>query len=59
MPVHVIRSGGKFRVVEGDGKIAKTDGGKARDGGGHSSKAKADAQARVINAAISRKAKGR
>lgn len=49
MPVKVVKRGGKYRVVEPSGKIAKTDKGKARDGGGHASKAKAEAQARAMN----------
>ena len=49
MPVKVVKRGDLFRVVEADGKIAKTENNKARDGGGHKSKAKAEAQARAIN----------
>lgn len=55
MPVHVERRSGKYRVVEPDGSIAKGSQGGARDGGGHESKAKADAQARAINRSISKK----
>lgn len=50
MPVRVEKRGGKFRVVEPSGKIATTSSGKARDGGGHTSKAKAVAQVRAMNA---------
>jgi len=53
MPVKVKKSGDKFRVVEAStGKIAKNKGGTAVDGGGHSSKGKASAQARAINANV-------
>ena len=49
MPVHVEKRGKRYRVVEPGGKIAKTSKGNPRDGGGHASKAKANAQARAIN----------
>ena len=50
MPVKKCLGGGKHRVVESStGRIARTDGGKARDGGGHTSKAKAVRQVRAIN----------
>ena len=49
MPVHVEKRGNKYRIVEPGGKIAKTSKGSARDGGGHTSKAKASAQVRAIN----------
>ena len=55
MPVKVRKVRGKYRIVEGDGKVAKTRAGNARDAGGHSVKNKADAQARAINANIERK----
>ncbi len=56
MPVIVRRRRGKFRVVEaGSGHIAKSSKGNAADGGGHIVKAKADRQARAINAAWTRK----
>lgn len=55
MPVRVEKRGDKFRLVEPSGKIAKTDKGTPRDGGGHESKAKALAQARAINAGVARK----
>ena len=51
MPVKVARREDKFRIVEGDGTIAMTAKGAARDGGGHRSRAKAERQARAINAA--------
>lgn len=51
MPVTTKRLGNRIRVVEAaTGKIAKTSKGHARDGGGHRSKAKAQRQARAINA---------
>lgn len=50
MPVKVSKRRGRFRIVEGSGRIAKTKRGNAVDGGGHSSKAKAVRQANAINA---------
>lgn len=56
MPVKVYKRRGKYRVVEAaNGRIAKTRKGNARDGGGHRSKSKAEAQARAINASLVRK----
>lgn len=56
MPVKVVRKDGKFRVVEAaTGKVVKSSGGKAADGGGHANKSMADAQARAINASKHRK----
>lgn len=56
MPVIVLKRRGRYRVVEADTRrIAKTKNNKARDGGGHRSKKKAERQARAINAAISRR----
>lgn len=55
MPVTVAKQGGKFRVVEPSGKVAKNTAGTSVDGGGHGSKNQAQAQARAINASISRK----
>ena len=50
MPVTVKKRGGQYRVVEkSTGNIAKTSKGKARDGGGHASRARAGAQAGHIN----------
>lgn len=49
MPVRTAKIGGKHRVVETGGRIARTSTGKARDGGGHVSKAKAVRQVRAIN----------
>jgi|ETNmetMinimDraft_26_1059896.scaffolds.fasta_scaffold128148_2 hypothetical protein len=49
MPVKTIKRAGKFRVVETNtGKIAKK-GRTPVDGGGHSTKAKAQSQVRAIN----------
>ncbi len=50
MPLHVEKQKGKFRLVERDGNIAKTNSGTAVDGGGHESRAKAEAQIRAIEA---------
>ncbi len=55
MPVTVKRQGKKFRVVETSGRIATNAAGTAADGGGHTTKAKADAQARTINSSLKRK----
>lgn len=49
MPAKVIKRGDKYRVVEPSGKLVKRNG-KPVDGGGHTSKAKAQKQARAINA---------
>lgn len=49
MPVQVRKRNGKYRIVEPDGKIAKTKNGKPRDGGGHDSKKKAEIQKSKIN----------
>lgn len=51
MPVKVVKRGDKYRVVEtSNNKIATGSKGKARDSGGHASKAKAQRQANAINA---------
>ena len=50
MPVRVKKIGSKFRLVEANGTIAKTQNGKPRDGGGHTLNSKANRQASVINA---------
>jgi len=58
MPVSVRKSGKLWRVVESStGAITKSSNGKAKDGGGHSSKAKASAQARAINAGLKKAGK--
>lgn len=50
MPVKAEKRGRKFRVIESDtGKIARNFGGTALDGGGHTTKKKATAQARAVN----------
>ncbi len=49
MPVSVKKIGKKYRLVEPGGKIAKTSGGNPRDGGGHSSKEKAERQRFYMN----------
>lgn len=51
MPVCARQRGLKWRIVECEtGKITKNSSGAAVDGGGHSSKAAAEKQARAINA---------
>lgn len=50
MPATVKKKGKKFRVVEPDGTLVKGPSGTPVDGGGYASKAKAQAQARAINA---------
>lgn len=56
MPVKVQKRGMKYRVVNSaSGKIEKTPLGEPRDGGGHASQAKADAQVRGINSKIKKK----
>ncbi len=57
MPVRVIKRKEKWRLVEPDGKIAKTPKGTARDGGGHTDQAKAKSQARAINRSLSKAGK--
>jgi hypothetical protein len=57
MPVRVTKIGGKFRIVEGSGDIAKNNSGTPLDGGGHESQEKASAQARAINASLKEKGK--
>lgn len=50
MPVTVRKRGKKFRVVEkASGRIAKTNLGNAKDGGGQTVKVIAERQARAIN----------
>lgn len=51
MPAKVVKKAGKYRVVNANtGKIMKTSKGHARDGGGMTTKAKAQRQANVLNA---------
>lgn len=58
MPVHCSLIGGKYRIVEPSGKIAKGSKGNPRDGGGHASKAACNRQASVINRSIQHSAPG-
>jgi len=56
MPVKSVKRGKVFRVVEsGSGKIAKNKAGTSVDGGGTSSKLKAQGQARAINRSQARR----
>ena len=58
MPVTVRREGKKFRVVESDSeRIAKNASGSEADGGGHSTRAKAESQAHAINASLKQRGK--
>ena len=57
MPVTVKREGKKFRVVETSGHIANNASGTAADGGGHSTRAQAESQARAINASLKKRGK--
>lgn len=51
MPVTTVRRGNKYRVIEAaTGAVAKNSAGTAVDGGGHTSRSRASAQARAINA---------
>ena len=56
MPVGVKKIGKKWRVTEG-GKPATNKAGTSVDGGGHSSKKAAVAQARAINANLKERGK--
>ncbi|MCK9154554.1 MAG: hypothetical protein M0P12_00420 [Paludibacteraceae bacterium] len=49
MPVRTEEKGGKWRVVETDGSIAKNNAGTAIDGGGHDTEAEAVAQVQAVN----------
>ncbi len=50
MPVKVVKLGKKFRVIEAStGKLSKNSSGSSVDGGGHTTRKKADRQARAIN----------
>lgn len=57
MPVKVKRIGSRHRLIEADGSISLTKGGKPKDGGGHTLNSQAQRQAGIINAAIAKKAK--
>ena len=49
LPVYVKKLNGKYRIIEAQGRIAKTPLNHAVDGGGHKTKAKALRQAGHIN----------
>lgn len=55
MPAKVAKRGGKFRVVEPDGKLVRNQAGTPVDGGGHASESAAKRQARAINVPKSRR----
>jgi len=58
MPVKVSKRRGKFRIVEADtGRIVKTSKGRARDGGGHKDRERAQRQATAINTSLAKKRK--
>jgi hypothetical protein len=58
MPVTVIKTHGKYRVVEeNSGQIAKNKGGIALDGGGHNTYEKALAQSRAVNRSLHKRGK--
>lgn len=57
MPVHVVKRGDKYRIVEKSGKIATNAAGTAIDGGGHSSQSAAQRQATAVNINIKKKKK--
>lgn len=49
MPATVKKQGGKWRVCEPDGSLVRNNSGTAVDGGGHTSKFKAQRQANAVN----------
>ena len=49
MPLAIAKRGKRFRLVEPSGSIAKNSKGTAIDGGGHSSREKAEKQRNAIN----------
>ena len=57
MPVHVVKRGDKYRIVEKSGKIAINSAGTAIDGGGHNSKEAAQRQATAVNISLKKKKK--
>jgi len=57
MPVKVRKRGDKWRIVEPSGRLARTGQGTPRDGGGHTSPAKAESQARAINRSLAKAGK--
>lgn len=50
MPVTVRKRGSKYRVAETNGRLARGQRGNPVDGGGHSTRGRALAQAKAINA---------
>ena len=57
MPAQVMKLNNKYRVVEPNGTIVKNAKGGPVDGGGHSTRAKAQAQASAINASQAERGK--
>jgi hypothetical protein len=57
MPVHVVKRGDKYRIVEKSGRIATNAAGTAIDGGGHNSKEAAQRQATAVNISLKKKKK--
>ena len=57
MPVTLKKQGGKYRVCERGGAIAKNKAGTAVDGGGHADKLRGIAQVAAINSSLKRKGK--
>ena len=56
MPVEVKKRSGLHRIVEtNNGRIAVSSKGNPKDGGGHASKERAEAQARAINESSKKK----
>jgi len=55
MPVHSEKEGGKWRVVESDGSIAKNKAGTAIDGGGHDTREDSVAQVQAVNISMMKK----
>ena len=49
MPAHVEQRGSRYRVVEPNGRLVRNRKGTPVDGGGHSSRKNARAQAAAIN----------
>lgn len=57
MPVKMAFKGGKWRVVEQGGAIAKNKAGTSIDGGGHRNKKNALAQVGAVNSSLKRQGK--
>ncbi len=55
MPVRVKKVGGKFRVVEPSGKVARSAAGTPVDGGGFRSREQAVRQVQAINLSMRRR----